>query len=85
MHVEISNHGKLSQKWAFRRPRCSFRLTTSVISKVKTCLGRPRKGSTTSSSTRGMPSATAVDTMSNGSISPDLDDMWHHGYPVSPQ
>ena len=25
------------------------------------------------------------DTMSNGSISPDLSDMWHHGYTVSPQ
>ena len=27
----------------------------------------------------------SIDTMSNGSISPDLGDMWHHGYPVSPQ
>ena len=26
-----------------------------------------------------------IDTMSNGSISPDLGDMWHHGYLVSPQ
>ena len=27
----------------------------------------------------------SIDTMSNGSISLDLGDMWHHGYPVSPQ
>ena len=26
-----------------------------------------------------------IDTVSNGCISPDLGDMWHHGYPVSPQ
>ena len=26
-----------------------------------------------------------IDTMSNGSISPDLGEMWHHGYCVSPQ
>ena len=26
-----------------------------------------------------------IDTMSNGSMSPDLGDKWHHGYPVRPQ
>ena len=26
-----------------------------------------------------------IDTMSNGSMSPDLGEMWHRGYPVSPQ
>ena len=27
----------------------------------------------------------SIDTMSNDRISPDLGDMWHHGFPVSPQ
>ena len=26
-----------------------------------------------------------IDTMSNGSMSPDFGEMWRHGYPVSPQ
>ena len=40
-----------------------------------------KTGSTISSSTRGV----LFHTLSNGSISPDLGDMWHHGYLMSPQ
>ena len=48
------------RKMGLQEAECSFRLTTSVTSKMETCLGRPRKGSTTFSSTRGMPNVTAL-------------------------
>ena len=50
--------------------------------KAQTCLGRPRNGSTTSSSTRGMPNVTALTRCRTAAY---LLTMWHHGFPGSPQ
>ena len=82
MHVEISNHGKAFAKWCFKRPRCSFRLTIPALSKVKTCLGRPRIRVYDLFINQRYAECHSIDTMSNGSMSPDLGERWHHEHPV---
>ena len=84
MYVEISNHGKLSQNGlqeaeVFIPPHypCTFEgegMSRSSKGRIYDLFINQRYAECHS-----------IDTMSNGSISPDLGDMWHHGYPVSPQ
>ena len=84
MHVEISNHGKLSQNGpsggrgvhSASRP-LQFRKSRHVSSaeeRIYDLFINQRYAE-----------CHGIDTMSNGNISPDLGDMWHHGHPVSPQ
>ena len=86
MHVEISNHFMESfRKMGFQEAEvfipphdlCNFEsedMSRSAEERIYDLFINQRYAE-----------CHGVDTMSNGSISPDLGDMWHHGYPVSPQ
>ena len=70
------------RKMAFRRPRCSCHLCNFEIEDM------PRSAEERIYDlfiNQRYAECHGISTMSNGSISPDLGDMWHHGYPVSPQ
>ena len=84
MHVEISNHGKLSQNGlkeaeVFIPPHdpCTLEgedMSRSSEERIYDLFINQRYAE-----------CHGIDTLSSGSKSPDLGDMWHLGYPVSPQ
>ena len=84
MHVERSNHGSfrkmgLQEAEVFIPPHdpCTFEgedMSLSSKDRIYELFINQRCAE-----------CHGIDTMSNGSMSPDLGDMWHHGYLVSPQ
>ena len=72
MHVEIPDRGELPQVVSFKSPTCSCHLSTSALTLVKTCL-RAEGRVYDLSINQKYAECHGIDTMSTGSMSPDLD------------
>ena len=85
MHVEISNLWKAFAKWDFRGPRCSFRLKWPCNFEGEDMSRSSKDRIYDLFINQRYAECHSLIRWSNGSISADLGDMWHHGYPVSPR
>ena len=84
MHVEVPDHGELPQSGPSRGR--GVRSTSRPLSPESEDMSRSAEDRIYDLfMNQRYAECHDLDTLSDGSMSPDLGDMWHHGYPVSPQ